>query len=274
MNVAFASDNRGAPGIEVALYSLLTWTKNVNIYVLTMSYTRYFPDGGVQEFEAISPDIQNNLKSIVEYLDPKHSTITFIDTWDIYEKYFLHGCAENDGHSSPYAALRLAFDDIFPHLSDILYLDADLVIQEDLTPMYEHYLAEIKNSEYCYAGFTNFLEDGRGELVGGVLLFDLNKARKHNFFPRARYNLTHKFYMWYDQSAMEDTELYIEIQSKYNYMEPYEYRCFEPAILHFTNNLNPKVYLEPLVFYKKYPHLKYIQDGLTLLTKIRASQQG
>ena len=274
MNVAFASDYQGYPGLEVAIYSLLTWTKNVNIYILSMNYTRRQDNGDIQEFIAITPEQQDTLQSIVEYLDPKRSTITFIDTADIYNKYFLHGCAEDDGHSSPYAALRLAFDVIFPHTSDILYLDADIVIQEDLTPMYNHYLAEIKASKYCYAGYTNYLDPGRGELVGGVLLFDLNKAKENNFFPRARYNITHKFYIWYDQSAMQDTELYVELQSKYNYMKKYECRVFEPAILHFTDQLDPKVYLSPNTFYKKFPHLKYIEKGLEMVQRIRASQQG
>lgn len=239
-----------------------------------MTYCRRFPDGGEEWFIGITPEQQSFLRDIVNYLDPKNSTITFIDTLDLYNQYFLHGCAENDGHSSPYAALRLLFDILFPHTSDILYLDADIVIQEDLTYMYNHYLAEIKNSDYCYAGYTNYLEPGRGELVGGVLLFDLNKAKQHNFFPRARYNITHKFYVWYDQSAMQDTELYVELQSKYNYMRKYEYRVFEPAILHFTYELDPKVYLSPNIFYKKFPHLKYIKDGLEMVKRIRASQDG
>lgn len=269
MNVAFASDNNGIAGIEAAVYSLLYWTKNVNIFILTMEHHRVRDNGSVQDFMPIEPEQEKRLQNIVKYLDPQHSSLKIIDTTELYQQYFLHGCAEDDGHSSPYAALRLLFDIIFPHLSDILYLDADLIIQEDLNLMYKHYLEEIKNSKYCYAGYTNYLENARGELVGGVLLFDLHKAREHNFFPRARYNITHKFYMWYDQSAMEDTEKYVEMWGKYNYMKPYEHRVFEPAILHFTDSLDPKVYLEYHVFYKKFPHLKYIKDGLELIGRLK-----
>lgn len=61
MNVAFASDDRGLPGLEAAIYSLLTWTKNVNIYILTMNYIRCLPDGGIEEFKAISLEGQSVL---------------------------------------------------------------------------------------------------------------------------------------------------------------------------------------------------------------------
>lgn len=268
MNVAFAGDEHGFYGMEVAIYSLLKYTKNVNIYILSMYYERQHPDGRVEQFFPVQEWQMEKLKKIVKYLDPKGSNITFIDCINYYNAFFLNGCNENDGHSSPYATLRLIFDKILPNTSDVLYLDADIVIQEDLNPMYYGYLNQIRSSPYCYAGFTNHLENGRGELVGGVLLFDLKKCKEHNFFERARYNITHKFYQWYDQSAMEDTEHFVELTEKYNYMEKYEYRAYEPAILHFTNHLEPKVYLEPDVFYKKYPHLEYIKKGLNLIDSL------
>ena len=37
-----------------------------------------------------------------------------------------------------------------------------------------------------------------------------------------RQNLTHNFYQWYEQSAMEDTEDYVRLPETYNYMHLYE----------------------------------------------------
>ena len=52
----------------------------------------------------------------------------------------------------------------------------------------------------------------------------------------------------------------------YNFMLNYEKRTYEPVILHFANELQPKIYYVPEnYFYRRYPHLKYIQEGLKLV---------
>jgi lipopolysaccharide biosynthesis glycosyltransferase len=40
INVAYCSDSKGYYGLEASLYSLLTHTKNVNLYIFTMDYER------------------------------------------------------------------------------------------------------------------------------------------------------------------------------------------------------------------------------------------
>lgn len=274
MNVLYCCDDRAYSGLEASIYSLLTHTKNVNIYVFSMDYQRE-PDanGGVQCHLNISSEHQQSLKKIVQYLDPKNSNIKFIDMKQYYYDLFKHGCNENDGHSSPYATLKLCFDKICLNLEDILYLDCDTIIQKDLTPMYYKYLNELRNSNYCYAGYYIPFDEPQGEkekeLVAGVLLFDLIKCRERKFFERVRYNVTHHFYRWYEQSAIEDTERGFEMEETYNYMEKYENRDYEPAIMHFANHLNPKIYYtSKKIFYNKFPHLEYIKKGLEILESL------
>lgn len=271
MNVLYCCDDRAYSGLEASIYSLLTHTKNINIYVFSMSYERKPDQNNMIEFyTGLTLDHQQELRKIIQYLDPKYSNIKFIDMEQHYRDLFLNGCNENDGHSSPYATLKLCFDKVCLDIDDILYLDCDTIIQKDLSVMYYQYLNELRLSNFCYAGYHIPFDQPQGdkekELVAGVLLFDLIKCRQRDFFQRVRYNVTHKFYRWYEQSAIEDTEKGFEMDETYNYMEKYEERNYDPAILHFANNLNPKLYFSNArIFYNKYPHLKYIQDGVNLV---------
>lgn len=273
INVLYCGDNMGAEGMEASIFSLLTYTKNVNIFIFSMTYERQIDDHNFFVFQGVSEDRRKRLHKIVKYLDPKGSKIVFFDTLDEYMEHFVNGVNENDGHSSPYAPLRLLADLLLPYVPHVLYLDCDTIIQSDVRPMYFEYLNQIRDSNYAYAAYTNefFDDSGKrfgGEMVAGVLLFDLEKTRELRLLETARYNITHKWYKWYDQSALEEAGGYIELEQKYNYMKPLEKCDYTPTILHFADELNPKVYFEPDVFYRKFPHLQYIKDGITLIETI------
>lgn len=271
MNILYCGDCCAFIGLEASLYSLLTYNSNLNIYIFTMDYERDEGNGIIRIFEGLNEAQKIKLQQLVKYLD-KYSHITFIDTLKEYQEYFLHGVNENDGHSSPYAPLRLLIDILLPEVKHILYLDCDTIIQGDIQPMYFSYLQEISASkDCCYAAYPNIIEGPEGtytEMVAGVLLFDMNKAKTQKLLEQARYNITHNIYQWYDQSALEAAGNYIYLPQKYNYMKEYEYRKEEPVILHFADSLNPKIYFEPEIFYKKFPHLQYIKDGIAILDSI------
>lgn len=275
MNVCYCCDSGGGKGLEASVYSLLTYTKNVNIYVFTMQYERNLDNGVVQVFPALENEQKESIRKIIAYLDPKGSHVIFVDMLKYYQELFLNGCHENDGHSSPYATLKLCFDKVCLNLHDILYLDCDTIIQGDLNPMYRQYLDKTFSENKCYAAYRvnpNEEEKSRGykgEMVAAVILFNLDLCRQNNFFEKVRYNVTHKFYRWYEQSAIEDTADCVILPEKYNYMEAYEDRDYEPVILHFSNRLFPKLYFSTdKQFYQKYPHLNYIKKGLALVKSL------
>lgn len=262
MNIVYCCDWGALSGLEASIYSLLTHNKHMRIYVFHMDYVR---ESTGETYEKIPQIAMDKLSKIVRYLDPT-SKIVFLDAYPVYEKYFLHGVAENDGHSSPLAPIRLAIDVTLPFIDHCLYLDADTIIQGDISSMYFSYLEEIDKSEYCYAGYHIPLDGVDHELVASVLLFNLQKCRETNFLERARYNITHNHYMWYDQSALQDTGDCVKLPETYNFMKPYEERLYEPIILHFADKLSPKVYDKGAeYFYRRYPHLAYIQQGLKKL---------
>lgn len=265
MNILFSCDDKAYPGLRATIYSILYHTKEpVNFYVFTMTYERFFSNGGSQRYDAITDDHVEETKKLVKYMSP-WSNVVFYNGAEYYSKYFLHGVDENDGHSSPYAPLRLVIDIAFPYLMDMLYLDVDIIVQEDLAPMYHYYLDTMRQNKKAMAGFPNPLSDGRKELVASVLLFDIPEARKQKIFEKARYNITHNHYQWYDQSALEEAcPDYVELPETYNFMKEYHTRTYTPAIMHFACDLNPKIYFANSEdeFYKKYPHLEYIQKGI------------
>lgn len=274
INVLYCGDSLGWYGMEASIYSLLTHNKNVNIYIFSMDYERENKDGSIEKFEGVLEWQKEKLRKIVQYLDPKGSRITFIDTLSYYEKYFKNGCNENDGHSSPYAPLRLIVDVVFPHLPHILYLDCDTIIQDAIEDMYYSVLKEIEAEKNIgYAARVLSFHD-RDEMVAGVLLFDLNKTREIKLLEKARYNITHNFYMWYDQSALEAAGGCVRLAETYNYMNKYEYRTYTPTILHFADQLDPKVYFEREVFFNKFPHLQYIKTGCDLVGSLTMKVKG
>lgn len=274
MNILYCGDGQGYLGMEASIYSLLTHTKHINFFIFSMEYHRDLGDGRVQVFPGLNEDQKKKLKKIVNYLDI-NSNIVFIDTLKEYEEYFLQGVNEDDGHSSPYAPLRLLIDIILPEIPHILYLDCDTIIQKDLRPMYFDYLHQIYEAEedVCYAAYPNLIEEedfSYSEMVAGILLFDMRKAKEFKLLEKARYNITHYVYPWYDQSALEAAGKYVALDQTYNYMKTYEDREDDeiPAIMHFACDLNPKIYFEPKKFYKKYPHLLYIKEGCDLIDRI------
>lgn len=259
MNIVYCCDWKALSGLEASIYSLLTHNKNANIYVFHMDYIR---EETGEEYNQIPPIAKEKLSKIVKYLDP-NSRIIFLDAYPYYEQYFLHGVAENDGHSSPLAPIRLVLDIALPFIDHCLYLDADTIIQGDVRSMYFSYLDRIAESEYCYAGYHIPLDGIEHELVASVLLFDLKKCKDKKFLEKARYNITHNHYMWYDQSALEDTGDCVLLPETYNFMKEYEDRLYEPIILHFADKLSPKIYDRGAeYFYRRFPHLDYIQKGL------------
>jgi lipopolysaccharide biosynthesis glycosyltransferase len=276
LNVLYCCDGSAYAGLEASIYSLLTHTKQINIFVFSMEYHRDIGDGVIMVFPKVDEYQQAKLKKIVKYLDST-SHITFIDTLNEYKTYFLQGVNEDDGHSSPYAPLRLIIDVVLPELPHVLYLDCDTIIQRDLRNMYFNYLTLIENANdnVCYAAYPNELYDDdnnliRVEMVAGIILFHMDKAKEYELLPKARYNITHYVYPWYDQSALEAAGKYIALDETYNYMRLYEERGDEhPAIMHFACDLNPKIYFDKKkIFYKKYPHLQYIKDGVELIDRI------
>jgi lipopolysaccharide biosynthesis glycosyltransferase len=174
------------------------------------------------------------------------------------------------------ACLRLLLPKLLPlHVEKILYLDADIVILDDLLTLYEtnitdFFIAAVRDSIDAYAKFNPNLQkhiDNLGLIPGnyyvnsGVLLMNITKMRKFNvverFFDFASEHYQHL--VWADQDIINAVlGGYIKyIQPKYNmnYMvEPDVAKEVwgknevseakkHPAIIHYIGTVKPWNYL-------------------------------
>ena len=263
-----SSDIRTYTGIELAIYTIMKHNKNVNFYILTMDIEIDNKDlCEITVYHGLQEAQKKKLRTIVNYFD-KNSHITFIDAKPYYEKY-LAGGPNQFSSFTPYATLRLAADLILPHVHHVLYLDCDVAITGDISGVYNDYINKDRN----YAAWI--AEDaceGKGEMVSGVMIMNLDKMRETGFLVSARKNYLNNHYIYPDQDAMRDAGSPIPLPHNYGYCEDLS-ECFTlPLIIHFTNKISPKIYEDRPnnrnIFFKKYPFLKYADEGIHLLDTI------
>ena len=269
MNVVLCGNDHVYPGIELVVYSLLTHNKNVNIYIFTMNLFLHYKDGTETKFAGLTPWQVGKLRKIVRYLD-KNSNICFIDVADEYMKY-LSGSINEESGFTPYASLRLIADIVLPDVDHILYLDCDTAIQSNIEDMYMDCL---KGDKDCYASYAYGACQGYGEMVSGVMVMKLKALREKKLLEKARQLYKKYLYKYPDQMALRDSIPYIgRLPETYGYIHELESCGYTPAILHFTNDLVPKIYSRDysdtrVYFYKRFPFLKYVKEGCELLDKI------
>lgn len=270
MNMLIAGNNKVYPGMELVIYSTLSHNKGINWYVFTMDIV--LDDDGNNRpmeqryFEGLGEWHKNKLRKIVNHLDSS-STITFVDTEEMYKKYFWHNPNEYSW-LTPYAPLRTLAEVALPYVPHILYMDCDTAVTGDISTMYWSYLQ--KGYDYC-AYVENNARSGEGEMVSGVMLMNLDKIRQSGFLDRARKNIMETEYEYYDQGAIEDAGKPFPLPDEYSYIHELEVMDHIPTILHFTNQLNPKIYDTSKgreYFFRRYPFLKYVKEGIELLDTI------
>ena len=266
MNVLLCGDNGMYVGMELVVYTLMHHNKNVNLYIFTMDIDVMHPNGEAVQYKSLGEWQRQKLKTIVKMHD-RNSNICFIDVHDYYLKYFNDG-PNHYSHFSPYAPMRLLADVILPSVDGLLYLDCDVAITGDITPVYNDYL----NRDTCYSAyFTPGAFNGEGEMVSGVMIMNLAKIRKEKFLEKARNNyMTHQ-YMYPDQDALRDAGTALRLPPNVGYCESLEDSVELPLIIHFTNMVNPKIYMGGITrekFFRKFPFLKYVKDGVEQIDKI------
>lgn len=268
MNIVMSGNSTVYTGMELAIYSTLTHNKGINWYIFTMDISIEDPDGRVIVYEGLVEWQREKLTKIVHYLD-KTSRITFIDAAPYYAKY-LENSVNNLSTFTPYAALRLIIDVALPYLNDVLYFDCDVAVTDNFYSMYEE--CKMNKTKQAYAVYEPHACNSEGEMVSGVMFFNLDTARKNNFFSRARHNYNVNLYVFPDQMAMRDSGTIDRLNETYGYMWDYRKNNHNPIILHFTCELSPKIYCtEPAHFFRVFPEFEYVQKGTRLLDVIHGT---
>ena len=264
MNLLLAGNDNVYLGMELAVYSTLFHNKGLNIHIFTMDITLSDSERMCQ-YQGLLPWQKNKLKKIVAYLDPT-STICFYDLEKEYMKY-LSGNANEWSQFTPYALLRLLADIKLSGIDHVLYLDCDTAVTGDISSMYWSYLQ--KDYAYCASICTDacFYE---GEMVSGVLLMNLRRMQEEHFLEKARENVMRNVYRYPDQDAIRDVGKPYPLPETYGYLYDLALCPYMPVILHFTNQLSPKIYGEKghVYFYRKFPFLQYVKEGVERLDTI------
>ena len=152
MNILLCGNEKVFDGALTELISITNKTKEtVNCYIFTMDLTRIKP-----EYTSIKDEQIEFLDKVIKTKNSENSVIK-IDVTDLYEKEFGR-CKNESAYCTPYTLLRLLAD-LFPEIPDkILYLDIDMMADDDISKLYN-----IDVSDYEYAAVK--------EKYGSVLLY-------------------------------------------------------------------------------------------------------
>lgn len=268
MDILIAGDRSVLPGIEILVYSTMFHNPNVNIFwhILSMDIEVDNLCGTVKCYRGLTTNDVAWLKKIVKFFDYKSEVVSY-DVKDYYNKYLSHSVNFDTGFT-PFAALRLLADLILP-IDSCLYLDADVLVQKNISRMYEEYL---QKDHFNYAAYT--LPDacnGYGEMISAVIFFNLKHIRRTGFLEQARRMYNKNQYVFPDQMALRDAGDPEPLDETYNYMQDYREATYHPAILHFSNHNVSKIYSPGVLegyWWKHNPAFQYIKDGLDLIKTI------
>ena len=236
INLLFAGNDKVFDGILTCLLSIFhrsDVSKPVKAYVLTMNLTRVKP-----EYTAISDERIDFLRSVMrEY--GEDNDVEKIDVTDLYESEFAF-CPNEDAYCSPYTLLRLFADKADIPAEKLLYLDADIMFNRDIS---------VSDVEYAAARdhYGKFLVNPN-YVNGGVMLFNMNKVKETGLLCKARALIKKKKLPFADQSAIiRSTAKKKMLPQKFN---DQKFLHKHTVVRHFSKRL----------FYFPYPHTDNIKQ--------------
>lgn len=177
INVMFAGNSRVYDGILIASLSITKHCKEpITAYILTMDLTDKNPD-----YQEISDVCIASLDKIYK-LANKDSKVIKIDVRALYLSK-LENSPNSESFYTPYALLRLLAEEIDEIPNKVLYLDADIVANGDISELYK-----INIDKYEIAGVRDYY--GKvffypNYLNSGVLLMNMSRIRQTKLLSRA-----------------------------------------------------------------------------------------
>jgi len=242
INILYSGNDKVFDGVLTTTLSILnrtTTTEPFCFYILTMDVSDIKP-----EYLPISDDKIEFFNNVVKKYN-KDNKIIKIDVTNLYNQEFKNSPNENC-YCSPYTLLRL-FIDLIPNIPDkILYLDIDIMLNRNITLLYN---IDISNYEYAssrdhygkYFIHPNYIN-------AGVLLFNVVKCKETKLFEKARKLIKTKKLVFADQSAIyRSTTKKLMLKQKFN---DQKFLHKHTIIRHFSKRL----------FWLPYPHTENIKQ--------------
>lgn len=170
VHIAFITDENYAMPTTVALTSLKENKKNYSKYIIHILANNISPYSKYKFLKLENEDFKINI--IPVKIDKKFSKLTKKD---------------GDLHVSPSAIIKLRLPEILHKVGKVLYLDGDVLVQDDLLEFYNtdikrYYAAVVKDilSERNEAHMKNMNIKNKYYFNSGMMLLNLTKCRKNN----------------------------------------------------------------------------------------------
>lgn len=194
INILLCGNKKVFDGVLTELLSITNKTKeSINCYLFTMDVSRIKPD-----YVCIEDRQVQFLNEVIKSKNEENKVIK-IDVTDLYEKEFGK-CKNENAYCTPYTLLRLLADKVKEIPDKILYLDIDMMANDDISKLYN-----IDISEYEYAA----VKEKYGSIFlypdyinAGMLLLNMKKIKETKLLEKARHLIKTKKMLFADQDAV------------------------------------------------------------------------
>ena len=228
VNILLCGNEKVFDGALTELISITNKTKGpINCYIFTANLTRIKP-----EYTPLQDEQIEFLNQVVKSKN-EENRVQKIDVTELYEKEFCN-CKNENAYCTPYTLLRLLAD-LVPDMPDkLLYLDIDMMLNDDITKLYN-----IDITDYEYAAVREkygsiFLY--RDYINAGMLLFNMKKVKETGLLEKARNLIRTKKMLFADQDAVYwSTTKKMLLPRKFN--EQRSYNREDTVICHFCKRL-------------------------------------
>ena len=196
INILFSGNVKVFDGILTCLLSITEKTQEpICTHIFTMDISRIKPI-----YTPITQEQVDFLNDVVKSKNPLNSVILH-DVGDIYKQEF-ENCPNEMAYCSPYTLLRLLADKVDGIPDKLLYLDIDLMFNDDISKIYN---IDISNYEYAAAKdqYAKYLLFWRVKYINaGVLLLNMKKIKETGMLEKARTLIKTKKMLFADQDAI------------------------------------------------------------------------
>ena len=194
INLLLCGNEKVFDGALTELISITNKTKeDVNCYIFTMDLTRVKP-----EYTCIKDEQVEFLNRVVKSKNA-NNCVQKVDVTSLYEQEFMN-CKNENAYCTPYTLLRLLAD-LVPNMPDkLLYLDIDMMANDDISKLYN---TDITDYEYAavaekYGSWFIAVD----YINAGMLLLNMKKIRETKLLEKARNLIRTKKMLFADQDAV------------------------------------------------------------------------
>lgn len=242
IEIMFCGNHAVFDGMLICALSILkrsNTTEPFRFHILTMDVSHIKP-----VYTPIKAEQEELFLRVIKSYNPENE-LRVIDVTELYREEF-EGCPNENAYCSPYTVLRLLADRIEGMPDKLLYLDADVMFNDDIRKLWD---IDVSDVEYAAA------RDRYGRILvnpnyinAGVLLFNLKCMKETEILTRARALLRKKKLPFADQSALiRTTTKRRMLPSRFNHQKTLRKST---VIRHFSKRL----------FWLPFPHTENIKQ--------------